>query len=83
MNVAQYVAGVCNIGKWNRLSRLLVGIVLLVISIAGFFWLKQANWNPLIRLILFFPLYGGFLGLTQAALGFCVLTANEKRFDLK
>lgn len=81
--MAKYVSGTCNIGTANRLSRFLVGVLLLGFSFLAFFWLKQNNYSNGFRLLLFFPLYGGFLGIVQAALGFCVLTAKEKKFDLR
>lgn len=81
--MTSYRAGRCNIGWINRVSRFIIGAVLLAVSLAVFFWLKQTEFSPFFRLLLFFPLYGGFLGILQAAVGFCVMNAQEQKFDLR
>ncbi len=81
--MAQYKPGECNIGFINRLSRLIIGVLLLAVALWAFGWMKNANLSPWLRLLLFFPLYGGFLGVAQAAVGFCVSNAREKAFDLR
>jgi len=83
MRMAEYQAGKCNIGSMNRLSRFIIGVLLLAVAWWSFFWIKNASLSPWFRLLLFFPLYGGFLGITQAAVGFCVSNAREKTFDLR
>jgi hypothetical protein len=83
MRMARYVPGKCNIGTVNRLSRFIIGFVLLAIAFWAFFWMKNAELSVWFRLALFFPLYGGFLGIIQAATGFCVLNAKERIFDLR
>ncbi len=81
--MAQYKAGECNIGFINRLSRFIIGALLLAVALWAFLWMKNVNLSPWFRLLLFFPLYGGFLGISQAAVGFCVSNAREKVFDLR
>ncbi|MBU0635665.1 hypothetical protein KKE06_01435 [Candidatus Micrarchaeota archaeon] len=81
--MTEYVPGKCNIGKINRLSRFIIGVALLAFVLWAFFWMKETGFSSFFRLVLFFPLYGGFLGVTQAAVGFCILNAEEKKFELR
>lgn len=81
--MVQYKPGKCNIGVINRVSRLIIGVLLLAVAWWAFAWMKNANLSTWFRLLLFFPLYGGFLGIAQAAVGFCVSNAKEKTFDLR
>lgn len=81
--MAEYKPGICNIGPINRISRFIIGVLFLAVALAVFLWMKNAGISPWFRLVLFFPIYGGLLGISQATVGFCVLNARERVFDLR
>lgn len=80
--MAEYVAGVCNIGKWNRTVRAAGGIVLLIITLVAWQWMSD-NVPRIFRIGLVVPLYAAFVGLYQAYFAFCVYHASRHTYDLR
>lgn len=80
--MAEYKAGVCNIGKWNRIARAAYGVLLLAIAMITWLWLRD-NVERVYRLALVVPLYAGFLGVYQAYYGFCVYHAWKHSYDMR
>lgn len=80
--MAKYRAGVCNIGTGNRLARAAYGVLLLAVTIGAWLWMRD-NMERMYRLVLFLPLYAGFLGIYQAYYGFCVYHAWRRSFDMR
>ncbi len=80
--LADYQAGACNIGKWNRILRAAYGIALLAISLAAWWWLRE-NAARFYRLGLAVPLYIAFIGIYQAYFGFCIYHAARHSYDMR
>ncbi len=80
--MTEYQPGVCNIGKWNRITRVAFGIALLALTLAA--WqLMSDNVARVYRLGLVVPLYAAFVGIYQAYFGFCVYHASRHTYDLR
>ncbi len=81
MEKQEYAPGVCNINAHGKKVRAITGIVFLALSAA--LWLVAAalQFDRAIRLALFFPLAGGFLGIYQALFGFCVFNAKTRVYS--
>ena len=81
--MAEYEAGLCNIGPKGRLQRAVFGAlaVAFAIGVWGVFRLNVAPSAYL--LLLFVPLFLGFVAIFEAALGFCVVYATRGVYDLR
>lgn len=78
----EYQPGVCNIGRTERRRRRLFGSAAFLAG-AGFVAFVLATGRPdALLLWSFAPLFGGFLGVFQDRLGFCVGFAAMARYDL-
>ena len=80
--MAGYQPGVCNIGRDERRTRRLAGIVGFAAAVgylAAFLWFDLPQ-----RYLLgvFAPLFGGFIGVFQDYFRFCVGFAALARYDL-
>jgi len=83
MDEPKYTPGVCNIGPSEKQKRLGFGAALLALSLilwaaAAFFQIDRAY-----RLLLFLPLFGGFVGIFQAHFSFCVFNAKAHVFSMR
>lgn len=78
----EYQPGVCNIGRSERRKRRRFG-TMSFLAAAAFVGFVLATGRPdsLLSLAVA-PLFGGFLGLFQDRLGFCVGFAAMARYDL-
>ncbi|MGC9779866.1 MAG: hypothetical protein HZR80_11535 [Candidatus Heimdallarchaeota archaeon] len=73
-----YTPGQCNIGRAERLKRLLIGMMGFVAAILIMFF----NGNPWFMLTLDVPLGMGFFGLYQYLFKFCVVNGLTKKYDM-
>jgi len=81
--MAEYEAGLCNIGPKGRTQRLVFGILAVVFSV-GLWGLIRLNAVPSAYvLVLFLPLFAGFVGIFEAVLGFCVVFGIRGSYDLR
>ena len=55
-----------NLGPGEQRKRLIVGIVGLVAAVAAAAWMVVSGQTRLVRLLVFFPLMAGILGVLQA-----------------
>lgn len=79
----QYLAGACNIGPKNRVSRVLFGLIVLIASVYASAYLKGLLLPRWTQFILIIPLYVAFLGIWQGLFGFCVMHASKGTYDLR
>lgn len=80
--MSEYRPGVCNIGYDERRKRRMLGVVS-VLAAAGYALVVLASGRPETALVATFPLwFGGFVGLFQHRLGFCVAFGAMARYDL-
>lgn len=82
MSESEYRPGVCNIGRDERRKRRLAGVV--GFGVAGVYVAAVvATGGPDALLLYAFPaLFGGFVGVVQDRLGFCVAFGALARYDL-
>ena len=81
--MVEYAPGVCNIGPRGRLVRGAFGAVAIALSI-GVWWGLRATAAPAPwRLVVFLPLFVGFVAMFEAALRFCVVFARRGVYDLR
>ena len=81
--MVEYAPGRCNIGPRGRTERAAFGIAAIVFSL-GLWHLVRLNELPSWPiLLLFLPLFVGFVAVIEAALGFCVLFARAGVYDLR
>jgi len=81
--MAEYQSGFCNIGPRGRLERLSFGVVAIIFSL-GLWHLARLNTLPSWTiLLLFIPLFAGFVAVFEAVLGFCVIFAHQGVYDLR
>ncbi len=81
--MAQYAAGRCNIGPKGRTQRVVFGILAIVFSV-GLWGLIRLNALPSgYVLILFLPLFAGFVAILEGFLGFCVVYGARGTYDLR
>ncbi len=74
-----YVAGACNIGPWEIRQRRLFAIASFVVA-AVVFGLAVAMSTPIaFRLIVLFPMWGGFFSWLQARRRFCAGYAVSRK----
>ena len=78
----QYVAGKCNIGKNNRLKRLVLGTAF-IISAFGIYYLVQSNGLDRTFLLMLFPVFSlGFLSVLEAKGSFCVANGLNGTYNI-
>ncbi len=81
--MADYEAGRCNIGPRGRVQRAVFGALAVAFSF-GVWGLFRLNAVPSgYLLILFLPLFAGFVAILEATLGFCVVYATRGVYDLR
>jgi hypothetical protein len=68
----QYIPGSCNIGKSERNSRRLAGIISLAVSVIIWICVTSFSLDRSLILVSFFPLFFGILNLLQSYMSFCV-----------
>ncbi|NHJ84531.1 MAG: hypothetical protein FK734_03665 [Asgard group archaeon] len=78
-----YQPGQCNIGRAERLKRLLTGIPFLIIGVIGalIMWFYQAN--PFWAFLLAVPFFMFFFGLFQYFFKFCAVNGLTKKYDMR
>ncbi|PSP75651.1 hypothetical protein BRC81_14795 [Halobacteriales archaeon QS_1_68_20] len=80
--MAEYRAGVCNIGREQRRKRYRAGVLTLAIALAYSAWIVVADRPDAYFAGAFFLYFGGMLGYLQARLEFCVAFGALARYDL-
>ena len=81
--MAAYAPGACNIGRRGRLARGTFGVIAIAFAFAVW-WVLRASGAPAAwRLLLFLPLFAGFVAIFEAALRFCVVLATRGVYDLR
>ena len=81
--MAAYASGVCNIGPRGRLVRGTFGVLGIGFAFGVWWALRASGAPPSWRLLLFLPLFGGFVAIFEAALRFCVVLAARGAYDLR
>src|SRR5689334_23173233 len=71
MNTNTYQPGVCNIGPEEIKMRNRSGYLGLAVAIILGIFLLVSNAQPILRLIIFIPLFSAAIGFLQAKLHFC------------
>jgi hypothetical protein len=72
---AQYVAGTCNIGPWEIRRRRAFAVIAFVAAALLLVALVALGTPPAARLLVLFPLWGGFFSWLQARRRFCAAYA--------
>ncbi len=81
--MAEYAAGRCNIGTKGRAQRIAFGVLAIIFSL-GLWGLIRLNAGPSAYvLVLFLPLFAGFVSLFEGLLGFCVVYGVRGTYDLR
>ncbi len=81
--MAEYTAGVCNIGPKGRVQRGLFGILAVVFSVGVWGIIRLNMLSSLWVLLLFLPLFAGFVSILEALFGFCVMYGTRGTYDLR
>ena len=81
--MAEYEAGVCNIGPRGRRERASFGVVIILFSIGLWVLARLNTLPPWPILLLFFPIFAGIVAILEAAFGFCVVFAHKGVYDLR
>lgn len=76
-----YVAGVCNIGKIERMQRHYTGLFGLIIAFIIMLLIHLKNFNPLWKLTLFFPILLTTFGFIQDRKKFCIQFGLESKYS--
>lgn len=80
--MSEYQPGVCNIGRDERQKRRMAG-ALSFLAAAAYVGFVLATGRPAGLLLGAFPfLFGGFIGVVQDRMGFCVAFGALARYDL-
>ena len=78
----QYVAGVCNIGRKNRLRRTVIGAAFVVSSIFIYYFISSNGLDRTFVLMLF-PVFSiGFLNIIESIKEFCVLNGLNGTYNM-
>ena len=78
----QYVAGKCNIGKSNRLKRLVLGTAF-IFSAFAIYYIVESNGLDKTFLLMLFPVFSiGFLCVLEAKGSFCVMNGLNGTYNL-
>jgi len=81
--MAGYEAGVCNIGPRGRIRRGAFGALAIALAL-GVWWSLRVAGAPAAWTVTVFPiLFGGFIGIFEAAFGFCVALSARGVYDLR
>lgn len=80
--MSEYVPGVCNIGRRGRTARATFGIAAIAFALAVWWALRTVS-PPYMKLVVFLPLFTGFVSLFEATLRFCVAFARRGIYDLR
>ena len=81
--MVEYAPGVCNIGPRGRLARGAFGAVAIGLAVGLWWALRAASAPAPWRLVVFLPLFAGFVAIFEAALRFCVVFAGRGVYDLR
>ncbi len=79
--MAEYRAGVCNIGRKQRRKRYRAGVLTLGIALAYSAWVLVTTRPDAYFAGVFLLFFGGLLGYLQARLEFCVAFGTLARYD--
>jgi hypothetical protein len=80
--VSEYQPGTCNIGRNERKKRRVAGTLSFLVAV-GYVAFVVATGRPDTLLLGSFPfLFGGFIGVVQDRMGFCVAFGALARYDL-
>lgn len=79
--MAEYRAGVCNIGREQRRKRFRAGVVTLLLAVVYSAWILATSPSDVYFAGTFLLLFGGLLGYLQARLEFCVAFGTLARYD--
>lgn len=60
-----------------------MGVTFLALSLALWYWMRVASLGWYLKVLLFLPLFVGFIGLYQASIGFCAYHAFNRTYDLR
>lgn len=74
--------GTANLGPRGRRKRYILGIIMTAVSLGLAFFIKSAGLPQAWRLLLFFPLFGAFLGFIQAREKTCAVLAEKGVRDM-
>ncbi|MFX1251444.1 MAG: hypothetical protein ACFFCZ_07525 [Promethearchaeota archaeon] len=77
-----YEPGKCNIGSKERLKRLILGLISMVLSFIVFIAILNLSLPQWARLVLSIPLFFGFLGIYQYFFRFCVKNALTRQYEV-
>ncbi len=81
--MAEYLPGKCNIGPICRLVRAVTGATAMTLAFVGLGFMISHGFHPGFRLVLFFPLFLGYLGILQAITGFSAQHAFRGMYDMR
>ena len=82
-NSIGYKPGQCNIGPAERMKRLLMGMAMLPIALAGALAIILLNASPYWMFTLVIPLYVVFNGIYQYYFKFCAINGLTKKYNMK
>lgn len=77
----EYVAGVCNIGKFERMQRHYTGLFGLVIAFVIMILIHVKNFSPYWKLTMFFPILLATFGFIQDRKRFCIQFGFENKYS--
>lgn len=80
--MAEYRAGICNIGHDERRRRFYSGIATLLLAVGYTAWVLATDQPAIAFVGTFLLLVGGLLGYLQARMQFCVAFGALARYDL-
>jgi hypothetical protein len=78
-----YQPGICNIGRAERLKRLVSGGILLLVSLLIMFIMEILVLDPLYRLFLIIPNFLWFIGFYQYFFKFCITNARKEQAHME
>ena len=82
-NSIGYKPGQCNIGPAERMKRLLMGMSMLPVAIAGALLILLLDISPYWMFALVIPLYVVFNGIYQYYFKFCAINGLTKKYNMK
>jgi hypothetical protein len=80
--MSDYQPGVCNIGREERQKRRAAGAMGFLAAAGYVAFVLASGWSDTALLGTFPLLFGGFVGLVQDRMGFCVAFGALARYDL-
>lgn len=81
--MVEYRPGTCNIGPRGRRVRYGGSVVAFALTAILYVAMRLSDLPTWSRLLLFLPLFAGFVALLEARLGFCVYLAARGEYDLR